>query len=237
MAGDVDDVVGARHDRDIAVLVDHPGVAGLVVAGEGREIAADEAALGVPQRRQRARRQRQPDRHRAELARRQRLAGLRQDPHVVARHRHRRRAELDRQQLDPRRVRRDRPAGLGLPPVVDHRHLELPLQPRRWCRGRPARRRGTGSAGRTGRSPSSSRPCRVLALDRTEGGRRGEEAPDPVLLDHPPEGAGVGGADRLALEDDGRRPDRAAARSRCRSGRRPSRRRRRPRRPRPGSTA
>ncbi len=33
VAGDVDDVVGAGHHEDIAVLVDVAGVAGLIVAG------------------------------------------------------------------------------------------------------------------------------------------------------------------------------------------------------------
>jgi hypothetical protein len=35
VARDVDDVIGARHDVEVAVLVDHAGIAGLVVAGEG----------------------------------------------------------------------------------------------------------------------------------------------------------------------------------------------------------
>jgi hypothetical protein len=34
VAGDVDDVVGAAHDVDVAVVVDEAGVGGLVVAGE-----------------------------------------------------------------------------------------------------------------------------------------------------------------------------------------------------------
>jgi hypothetical protein len=36
VAGDIDDVVGARHDEQIAVLIDEAGVRSLVVAGELR---------------------------------------------------------------------------------------------------------------------------------------------------------------------------------------------------------
>jgi hypothetical protein len=60
VAGDVDDVVGARHDEEVAVLVHVAGIGRLVVAGELVEIGA-EALIGVPQRRQAARRQRQLD--------------------------------------------------------------------------------------------------------------------------------------------------------------------------------
>jgi hypothetical protein len=44
--------------------------------------------------------------------------------HVIARHRLGRRAGLDRQRLDAQAVGGDGPAGLGLPPVIDHRHAE-----------------------------------------------------------------------------------------------------------------
>ena len=93
----------------------------------------------------------------------------------------------------------------------------------------PARNR---ERSRTGRSAATKAPSRVLALDGPEGGRRGEEAPDAVLGDHPPERAGVGRADRLALEQDRGRAGEERRVDRCRSGRRPSRRRRRPRTPR-----
>lgn len=57
VAGDVDDVVGAGHDEEVAVLVDDAGVGRLVVAGELGEIGAFEALVGVPERRQAAGRQ------------------------------------------------------------------------------------------------------------------------------------------------------------------------------------
>ena len=45
---------------------------------------------------------------------------------------------------------------------------------------------------------------RVLLAHRAQRGRRGEEGGDLVFLDHAPEGAGVGRADRLALVEDRR---------------------------------
>ena len=54
MAGDIDDVVGAAHHEDIAVLVLVAGVGGFVVAGEFGEIGFLEALVLLPQRRQAA---------------------------------------------------------------------------------------------------------------------------------------------------------------------------------------
>ena len=48
VAGDVDHVVGAAHHEQIAVLVAVAAVAGEVVAGEGRQIAVDEALIVAP---------------------------------------------------------------------------------------------------------------------------------------------------------------------------------------------
>ena len=61
VAGDVDDVVGAAHHEQVAVLVDVAAVAGEVVAVERRQVGRDEALVVAPQRRQRSRRQRQLD--------------------------------------------------------------------------------------------------------------------------------------------------------------------------------
>src|SRR4029450_6886965 len=44
----------------------------------------------------------------------------------------------------------------------------------------------------------------VLAFDRAESGRRGEETDDLVLRNNAPEGAGVGCPNRLAFEEYGR---------------------------------
>ena len=47
--GDVDDVVGAGHDPQVAVLVDVAGVRGLVVAREALQVGALEALVVLPQ--------------------------------------------------------------------------------------------------------------------------------------------------------------------------------------------
>ena len=195
VAGDIDDVVGAGHHVDIAVLVDEPGVGSLVIAGIGAEIGLHKTPVLPPQRRQCAGRQRQLDRQRADLAglRFARLAdrvGL-QHPHVPARHRLRARAVLDRQALDAEAVGADRPAGLGLPPMVDDRDPKHLLGPG------DGRRIGAlaGQEQRTELRPvigADQLALRVLALDRTERGRRREKDAHFVLLDDPPEGAASG---------------------------------------------
>ena len=55
----IDHVIGARHDVEVAVLVDHARVARFIIAREGSEVAFLEPLLGIPQRGQGARGQRQ----------------------------------------------------------------------------------------------------------------------------------------------------------------------------------
>ena len=107
MAGDIDDVVGAAHDENVAVLVLEAGVGGFVVAGEFVEIAFAHARVGLPQRRQAGRRQRQLDHDRAHLVGRHFVAALVDDADVVAGHRHRRRAVFDRQHAEAHRIAGD----------------------------------------------------------------------------------------------------------------------------------
>ena len=49
VARDVDHVIGARHDPDIAVLINPPRIASLIIAGEGGEVGFAKAVFGVPQ--------------------------------------------------------------------------------------------------------------------------------------------------------------------------------------------
>ena len=51
MAGYVDDVVGAAHDPDVAILVHDAGVAGAVPAGEVGQVGGAVALVVLPQRR------------------------------------------------------------------------------------------------------------------------------------------------------------------------------------------
>src|SRR5450755_3854649 len=203
VAGDVDDVVGAGHHEHVARIIDVPSVGGLVVAGERRQVGLQEAFVGVPQRRGGAGRHRQLDRQRARLARWELSPVGVQHPEVPAGHRARRRARHHRQQLDSDAVGGDRPPGLGLPPVIDHRHAELLL--------RPAERLGIAAlAGQKQRAEprqviaADVGALRVLLTDGAERRRRSEHRADPVLGDHPPERPRVGRPDRLALVQHGR---------------------------------
>ena len=174
-------------------------------------------------RRQARRRQRQLDHDRAHLVGRHLPALLVDDAHVVARHRHAGRAVLDRR-LEPDRIAADRPAGLGLPPVVDHRLLEqLLAQITVSGSARSPARTACGIS--TGPSAGEEFSLRVLFLDGAERGRRREHGDAAVLGDHPPERAGVGRPP--ACPRRGSRCSRGtAARRRCSCGRPPSRRRR-----------
>ena len=94
------------------------------------------------------------------------------------------------------------PAGLGLPPVVDHRHAEPLLGPAH--RVRVGALAGEEQAAQAGEIVARDQPAvRVLLLDGAQRRRRGEQRGHPVLGDHAPEGAGVGRADRLALVEHG----------------------------------
>ena len=85
--------------------------------------------------------------------------------------------------------------------MVDDRHLQLLLGPG------DGRRVGALAGEEERAEPAQivgadEDAVGVLALDRAERGRRGEEDPHVVLVDDPPERPGIGGADRLALVHD-----------------------------------
>ncbi len=85
MAGDVDDVVGAAHHPDVALLVDHAGIAGTVPAREIRQIGGVKTLVVLPQGRRAARRQRQPGAEIAGLASREQMPIVIQRLQIVAR--------------------------------------------------------------------------------------------------------------------------------------------------------
>ena len=119
----------------------------------------------------------------------------------IARHRHAGRAVFHRQLAEAHRIAGDAPAGLGLPPVIDHRHFQQIL--------RPLDGRRVGAlAGQEQRAEFrqvvllEQLAVRVFLADGAERGRRGEQRRPPVLGDDAPERAGIGRADRLALVED-----------------------------------
>ena len=203
VAGDVDDVVHATHDVEVAVLVLVARVAREVVVRVLREIRRLVARVVVPEGRQATGRQREPDRERADLARGHLVVVLAQRAHLVAGHGLRGRAGLHREHPEADAVGGDRPARLGLPPVVDHRHAEV--------LARPHERVGVAAlAGEEERAEPREVVLRhvrapgVLLLDRAERGRRREEHVDAVLRDEAPEGAGIRRPHGLALVEDRR---------------------------------
>jgi hypothetical protein len=83
VTGDIDDVVGARHDEQVAVIIDETGIRCFVVAGKLGEIGIAEPVFGVPQRRQAARRQRQLDNNISQGPGRDRMPGIVDHLHVI----------------------------------------------------------------------------------------------------------------------------------------------------------
>ena len=203
MAGNVDDVVHAAHDVEVAVVVPVARVAGEVMAGVLREVRRLVARVVVPERGEAPRRHRQADRDRADLPRGHLRVVLAQHAHVVPGDGLRRRARLHLEPAEAHAVGRDRPARLRLPPVVDDRDTE--------ARFRPVQRVGIAALAREEQRAEAAEvvggnvaALRILLLDRAERGGRREQHVHAVLGDEPPEGAGVRRADGLALVEDRR---------------------------------
>jgi len=201
--GDIDDVVGASHDEDIALLVDVSGIGREVVARERSEIGVVEALVGVPERRGGARRHRQLGHERTCLASGQLGPVTPEHPEIPSRYGSGRRPRDHGKTLDAEAVRGDRPARFRLPPVVDHRDAQLLLRPteRLWIAALP---REEECAEVDQVVAVDVLPFRILLADGAESCRGGEERADPVVRDHPPEGARIGCADRLSLVEHGR---------------------------------
>src|SRR6185312_17072366 len=103
-----------------------------------------------------------------------------EDTEIPTRHRLGRGTMLHRKLLEPDTVGCDRPAGLGLPPMIDDGHRELALGPF------DGRRIGA-FAGEEKRAELRHRvladepTVRIFALDGAERRRRGEHHRDAVL--------------------------------------------------------
>ena len=97
VARDIDDVVGAAHHENIAVLVLVAGIGGFVVAGEFGEIGFLETVVLLPQGRQAGGRHRQLDDDRAHGVRGHGPSCVIDHVDLIARHRHRRRTMLHRE--------------------------------------------------------------------------------------------------------------------------------------------
>ncbi len=198
MAGDVDDVIGAAHHPDIAVGIDHAAIAGAVIAGKIGEIGGAEPLVVLPERRRRARRQGEADGEMAALVGTKRLALIVEHGKRPARRGPAARAWLERGEAEAAEAGGDRPAGLGLPPVIDDRAAEFfggPLGGRRIA-PLPGEEKRLEAAHVVGEPEFR---LRVLLLDGAHGGRRGEQHLHPMLGDDPAKRPGIGRADRLSL--------------------------------------
>ena len=134
VAADVHHVVDAAEQPEVAVVVELGAVAGEVAAGEPAPVRVA-VALGIAPDAAQHRRPRVGEREVA-AAMLDVVAVVVDDLGADARQRERRRARLDRGRA---RQRADHdPAGLGLPPRVDHRACGR----RRSCRGTTSRPRG-----------------------------------------------------------------------------------------------
>ena len=89
VARHIDDVVRARHDVEISVLVLVARVTGLVIAGERRQVFLYKGLIRAPYRRQAGRRQRELHGNGAKLAGAPRRPVLGENVDLIAWHRHR----------------------------------------------------------------------------------------------------------------------------------------------------
>jgi hypothetical protein len=121
--GNLDDLVGASREPEVAVLVHVRRVARVVGghAGDALPVVAG-VAIGVFPERRRETGKRAADHHDALLVRSARVAVRSHHRRVDARQRHAGRAGLDRQQAQAVRVSEDGASRLRLPHVIDDRH-------------------------------------------------------------------------------------------------------------------
>ena len=203
MAGHIDDVVGAAHDPQIAVVVFVSGIRGLVVAGIRAQIPLEVIVVVVPERGQASRRQRKFDRHVADRSGSHFFAALIENAHVISRHGFGARSRFYFLDAEADAVRADGPAGLGLPPVIDHRNSYFRFGPLQ--RGRITALAGEKKISKAAEVVAADVVAvGIVALDGPERCRSGEEHRHFVLRDDAPERAGIGSADRFSLVKDRR---------------------------------
>src|SRR5260221_14002679 len=154
----------------MAVIVVITAVSWEVITGITNEVRAFKGRFVLVEGGRIARRPRQLDGDGPALSARRVVALLVENAHVVAGHGLGGRARLDRKRFDAERVRHDRPARLGLPPVIDDRNAQALL--------RPVQRLGIATLAREVESAQRARGIpfldlrsgRVLAADGAEGG-------------------------------------------------------------------
>ena len=129
MSCDIDDVVGAAHDVEIAIFIHVARIGGFIIAGKFVEIGFAKSLIGVPQGRQTTGRQWQLDEDISKLATFDFMARIVEHADVIAGQTDGRRAVFGFKQSKAKRIGDHRPAAFGLPPMIDHRTTEQIFRP------------------------------------------------------------------------------------------------------------
>ena len=195
MTRHVDDIVGAPEDRDesrrihggpIEGRVDHVAIRVALL-----KVGLHEARVVAPERGKAPRRQRRTNREHAlalAVLDGDRVGRIADQRDIVARARQARRAEFALQCSAAGKSSEDRPAGFGLPVVVDHRHVQCVLD--------PLRRRHVERLTREVKITQRARVVfseerRILPAQHANGGGRREHHHRAIVLDDFPPDAGV----------------------------------------------
>jgi hypothetical protein len=123
MSRDVDNIVNASHDEDVAILVVASAVAGYVITRPFRDIFQISFVI-LPQCGQASGGQGKFDDHGSFFAIGKLVSIGIEDLLVVAGNRFCRRSCLDRERLNAHAVGGDGPAGFRLPPVIHHGYFQ-----------------------------------------------------------------------------------------------------------------
>ena len=137
VAGNVDDVVGARHDEYVAVVVDISGIRSFIKPRKFFQIGFDKSVVIVPQGGKRPRRERQFHHQRADFAGLYRFAVWIDHLNIPSRHRLCGRSLFNRKLFNTKAIGGDGPSGFRLPPVIDDRNLQLFFSPLKRIRVEP----------------------------------------------------------------------------------------------------
>ncbi|MNZ63454.1 hypothetical protein D3C78_816010 [compost metagenome] len=198
MPGNVDDIVGAPHDVDEAIVIQIAAVAGMVVARISGEVRLQVALVVAPQRLTAARRQGQSNDDGTLLVGAKQVTVVIEHPHVVTRYCAVAGTRTCRATFQTDAGRGDRPAGFGLPPVV--------MDGLAAGRFQPLMRAGIKLLARQKQLAQGAQVITahqlavgVFLTNRAHGRRRTKQAINPVLLDHPPIRARIRRADRFTL--------------------------------------
>ena len=129
MPGDINNIIGAAHHKNIPFIIDKAGIGGFVISRKFFQIGCQKTLIVVPKRGQRSRWKGQFGDQGTDLTGCDWLAILIDDLQVPARRRFGGRTFFDRKMMQSQTVTGNSPAGFRLPPVVDYRNFYAVLRP------------------------------------------------------------------------------------------------------------